>query len=978
MTASLSVPAVSVAEVRAYISNAKELQKGIEIFDARGIERPARYQNKLFAEVKGSEGQLYKVALTFTDIPRSIAASCTCPAAESRPICKHATALLIAWARAPESFAVSEAPPKVGPAKIKAGQTSAEDLMKSGIEQVITLVRELGTAGVAAVGKDRVDQIRMLGESLRENRLPRISADVFELASMLGGAGGAASAVDSGAGARAAIPSCRYTDVFADVLLTAKKLEKHLAMGQPLEERYVEELVGKTWKPSELKPITGLRLVEIAYAARETSDGFLVRESRFVDLKSGAHFSERQIVSLTDKQRHPWKRSYAASVLEGVSGSVYPGFPPRRITLDHIREELSVSAGAFEALIDLALPDVGSALAALQAHRKDVFAPDLLPVSVRVDTLFARGARIEAVDALGHALHLPDDPALEERLADALRDGRLRALIGDVGIEAALPVIHPLAAVLEGPFGAELRTLDEPGAPKRVRKDGPRLQAPRETSSWATVARVAGVSEAPIILGELREELADRLVAGLGGLGLKAMGSVSALLSGLELPQLAALADSAASRTEPTGRLNEFIKLYRGVGLALVRLAGATHVERDTLEQVPTYESVFVRRPSATLAPPEVRRLSAEGALNRYEAAVHYARYYEELPPEELSLHIYTTWADGSTGPYVARAFAGRGPEAVAAATRALDSPSGRVAKMTAVRVLQAAGGPRAEEVLHKVSEMDPDVTLRVLALDALDAIDLQKGQKEAVQRRRASIDENLARQIKSLLTESRQEDRCKAVEALVELGHRNALPVLRRVYADEKTLKVREAAAYALARLGDTEMAGAFLKLLAMRGEPEHREEIEVAIRALGRLGDVRGLPELLSAYAEGYNVATVADAIKGFGAAAMDPLIDLIESRPELIRRQAAINILEHMPADELGASLARRVSKLPASPEAGSLTAEALAERAHLLLKIADAQAKSRRIVAKALCDHIGASEEALVKNVVKIAERALGVR
>lgn len=975
MTPVFSVPAVSTLEVRAYISDAAELKKGTEIVDKQGVINPARFQSKLFGEVKGSRGEIYKVALAFTDIPRKIEASCTCEAARSRPICKHATALLIAWSRSPEAFVASDVAPSTGSVKVKEGKTTPKDMMKSGVEQVITLVRELGTAGVAAVGKDRVEQIRRLGESLREHRLRRLSADIMELASLLlpASAGGSPSEAQ---GPRAFIPSGRYIDLLADILLTARKLEKHLA-GEPLDDRYVEELIGRIWRSSELKPIFGLRLVEVTFQTRETSDGQLVRESRFVDVTTGDHYSERQEVELTSQRRHEAKKSYAMSVLEGASGGVYPGFPPKRIALDRIRDEKPAGPEVIAALLEIALPDVGSALAALQEHRRDVFAPDLLPISVRVDTLFARGSRIEAVDAKGHALHLPDDPSLEERLGNALRDARLVALLGDVGIDAALPVIHPLAAIVEGPFGAELRTLEEPAGPKRSRRGRPSLPDSREPSSWTSVARLAGVSEATIILGELREELADRLVAGLAGLGSRAMGSVATRLSDLELPQLAAVAEACAARSDSSERLRDFIKLYRGISHALVRLAGATHVERETLERVPTYESVFVRRPETRLTPSEIKKQCAEGTLNRYEAAVHFARYYEALPPEELSAHIYTTWADGSTGPYVARAFAAHGSRATDAAARVLLSPSGRVAKMTAVRVLQAAGGERAEEVLRDVVEGDEDVALRALAEDALDAIDLRRGEKEAVKKRRAARDKRLTDLVKQLLTAPQKEARCKAIEGLVELGHRGALPALRRAYSGDATFDVRKDAAYAIARLGDTEMVDAFLKLLRARDEHEIREEVEVAIKALGKLGDVRSLPELLAAYMERKCVALVADAIRELGAAALDQLLDVVEAHPKIASQQAIRNILQNIPAEELGSELARRFSERASGVGIGP-GSEALLERGLLLLHLADAQLPSRRFLAKAICDRIGASEDKFAKSLVKSAERALGLR
>jgi HEAT repeat protein len=485
------------------------------------------------------------------------------------------------------------------------------------------------------------------------------------------------------------------------------------------------------------------------------------------------------------------------------------------------------------------------------------------------------------------------------------------------------------------------------------------------------------VSEATIILGELREELADRLVAGLAGLGSRAMGSVATRLRDLELPQLAAIGEMCAARTDSSERLSDFIKLYRGISHALVRLAGATHVDRETLERVPTYESVFVRRPADRLTPADVKRLCAEGSLNRYEAAVHFAHYYEALPPEELSTHIYTAWADGSTGPYVARAFAAHGPLATDAAERVLLSPNGRVAKMTAVRVLQAAGGTRAEEVLQRVVEGMEDVALRALAEDALDALDLRGGDKDAVKKRRATRDKRLTDLVKQLLTAPQKEARCKAIKELVELGHRGALPALRRAYSGDATFDVREDAAYAIARLGDTEMVDAFLSLVKAREELEIREEVEVAIRALGKLGDVRGLPELLAAYTEERYVALVADAIRELGAAALDPLLDKIEAHPKLGPRQGVRNILQNIPAEELGGELVRRFMERASGVGIGP-EADALAERATLLLKLADAQEKSRRLVAKAICDRLSASDKPSEKMLVKQAERALGLR
>ena len=116
------------------------------------------------------------------------------------------------------------------------------------------------------------------------------------------------------------------------------------------------------------------------------------------------------------------------------------------------------------------------------------------------------------------------------------------------------------------------------------------------------------------------------------------------------------------------------------------------------------------------------------------------------------------------------------------------------------------------------------------------------------------------------------------------------------------------------------------------------------------------------------------MADAMRGFAAAAIEPLIDAIEARPELAKRRAGQGVLESLPADQLGERLARR---LAASKRATRDELAALTERAGLYLRIADVQAKSRKIVAKAICELLGSSPEEAAKGLVKLAQKALGV-
>ncbi|WP_437723118.1 HEAT repeat domain-containing protein [Sorangium sp. So ce861] len=974
------VQRIGAAELRAFIQDAGELKKGALLYDGGQLLNLARYENKLFCEARGSGASPYKVTLVYSDSPApGFKGRCTCPARTfNTAFCKHAAALLVAWARAPESFVVSDAAPPGAPGgdtarkSVKKGAANAQALMKSGVEQVSTLVRELGVAGVATIGADRVEQMEKLAEGLRENRLRRLSARTLDLAALLRGqAAGVGPAARSAGGPQAgarrgALPAVAYANLIADLLLTARKLEKHLA-GEPLDDRHVEELVGKTWKASDRKPADGLTLVEYAFSTRTTSDDFVIRESRFLDLESGRHFSEKQILPAFMAKRTEPKRSFAGEVLAGARATTYPGYPPLRLDFTDLGDKRPLDAGALDAVLARALPDAGAALAALQEHRKDVFAPDLVPVAVRVDTLFARGARLSAVDDKGEALHLPDDPALEERLAGSLRDARLRALLGDVGIDAALPTLWPLAAIVEGPLGLSLLPVVEQGAAAR--------SGPLEGSAWNAAAREAGASPAAIALGEVREELADALATGLTGLSARVTDPLAERLRDLRLEKQAALLQGLPQRPDPADRLDDFIKLYQVLEMALVRLAGATHVEREgaAIERVPTYESVAVARPDETLPPDEVARRRAAGAMNRYVAAVHHARYYASLPPDELVGSIFPIWADGTATPTLARTFAPLGAEAIAAAEKALTVKAGRVAKLTAVRVLQAVvqhGGPARDEaaaMLGRVAEHAKDAGLRALARDALDVADSAGPGGAAVRARRAARVERVQELAKALGAAPTKEERLDALKALAELGDLAALPALRRAFYADAARGVREEAAYALAQLGDVEMVETFARMLASRGEDDR--EAKIAAYALGYLGDVRGLSELLSAYAEGYKPGIVADAIRAFGPVALAPLVDLIEARPEIAKRAAALDALKKMDDTAVAGCLLERIEARRGDAD--------FAEKAQLYLKLADVHPHSRREVATAIAAALAGAEGKEAQAAIKAAQKALGV-
>ncbi|MEP7119711.1 MAG: HEAT repeat domain-containing protein [Byssovorax sp.] len=957
---------VNVGDLRGLIIDSDELAKGTKVFDDKGLQSLARHQNKVYAEAKGSGPAPYRVSLVFSESSSAIKGHCTCMAARSRPFCKHAAALLVAWSRAPESFVVSDKPLAGMPGEpkkkaVKKGDADPAAQRRDGIEQVSALVRELGVAGIGS--GEQLEAIQRIGEALRENKLRRLGARTLDLAVML----------RSATARKAPVPATAYTELLTDLRLTARKLERHLG-GEPIEDRHVEELIGKTWAKADRKPVTGLDLIEYAYLIRPTSDGFKIYESRFVDVATGTQYSEKQIDPPPPAPRREPKAVRAGAVLAGASGTTFPTFTPLRLSFTDLGDSKSIDDAALARLLTHALPDVGAALTALQEHRKDVFAPDLLPVTVRIDTLFARGARLQAVDATGNALHLPPDPQLEDRLGTALHEGRLEALIGDVGLDAALPTLWPMALVLRGPLGLELRSLIDANAPA-IKVTG----LDPDERGWVAAARAAGASEAAITLGEVREELAFAFVLGLAALGSRTTDPLSSRLRDLGLDRPAALLDSLPLKPEPADRIDDFIRIFQVLGIALMRLAGATQVDRAALAPVPTYESVFVAQPSTWIDPERVEKLRGEGKINRYEAAVHYAHHYEGLPAEELAEQIYPIWANGSAQPYVVRAFAGKGELAIAAAKKALASARGRIAKITAIRVLQAVAMPEASDapvaqlasspeatealtILRELAMNETDVGLRAGSANARDAVELQRGFADVVRARRAAEGRLVDDLCQAVISAPQFSVRAIAIEKLTTLGAVDAIPALRQAFLCDAAVKVRKEAALALGLLGDVEMADHFVDMLRRRGTND--VEAKLGARALGNLGDVRGLHELLVAYSEGYDPKILAESLRALGPVALDPLLALIETHPDLAQRKAALSVLAEQPERDLTAALVARVHASAGDPR--------LIDRSTLYLKLAGVNLDSRRVVAEAILAILPTTDEA--KALLKAAKKA----
>ena len=902
---------LTLADLREIVTDAGELAKGAKVKDDGGLAHLSRFGGKLFADASGSGAAPYKVQILFED--KGIRGRCSCMAARSRPFCKHAAALLVAWAHAPEAFAEAAAPPPgatPGEAKkkeVKRGKVDDKDLMARGIDQVGTLVRELAVSGVASLAADRVEQVRALGETLREAKLRRVSARTIELSGHLARATARADGFDAAA----------YAELIGDLLLTIRKLEKHIG-GEALADEHVEELIGKVWSKKDRKPIEGLTLVEYAFLARTTADNFLIRESRFVDIASGEHFSEKQILPAFLVKRTDAKKSWAGQLLDKASGSIYPSFSPRRLDLETPGAVGVLGQPALEALIEKTLPDVAAALLALQERRRDIFAPDALPVALRVETVLADGERLQVVDRTGAALFLPDGGEAAEALAGVLREGALAALVGDVALDGALPTLFPLAAVVRArrglglfPLGIDAATFLES---KKLRARAPAAPG-RASTRWVDIARRVGASAAAVALGEVRDEMAHALSTGLSSVTVRFAEPLAARLRDLGLGKQADLLAATAAKNDPAEKLEDFVKLHQVLGIALARLAGASQVDRARLEGVPGYDSVFVPSPEQAYAPHEIASLQAANLINRYQAAVYYGRHFGAMSPEEIAASVYPAWADGSASAFLARALAKAPAIAIEAARRVLEADRGRdrprtprVAKLTAIAVLAEVGTAEAGKVLDAVGRgKGVDQALAAHARRALE-----RGSAHAGANGRDPEVESL---VAAALHGGQKEQRIQALRTLGETAAVAAIPAMRASLTRDVSSEVREAAAYALAELGDVDSVDTFVQMLRQRAN-NNNKDAKVGAHVLGVLGDARGVDELLAAYAEGWSPGIVADALRAIGPAVLEPLLARIVAQPEIAERKAALGVIGALPVEDVTAALAARLDVTPAA--------------------------------------------------------------
>jgi hypothetical protein len=953
------IPPLPTAQLKLVVTDPEELSKGLAIADRGGLKHLARHGTKLFAEAEGSGSAPYKVQIVHYP-EKGYRGRCSCMAARTRPFCKHAAALLVLWARDTNAFAVAEAAPEpagepgapVRRTKAKTGKVDADTLMRQGVEQTMTLIRELALSGITTMSEERIAQVRALAETLRAERLRRLSARLLELAATLGVAIRDYAALDTE----------EYGAALADLWLAARRVQKHLD-GESLPLEHVETLIGRSWTKKDRTPLQGLELVEYAFVQDVTADDFVIRESRFLDLATGTHYSEKQILPAFLAKRTAPKRSYEGFLLAGAGGGRYPGFAPHRLDLSETGLFQPMADDTISRIRDQALPGVAAALGRLGDHRKDVFAPDTVPVAVRVDSLMAEGERLLALDEAGDSLLIAGDVSAQIALTSALAGAHLRVILGDLMLLGAIPALQPLALLVERNGTVTLEALPAVsaeallGARKRNRKES----APGRRPRWIDTARELGVGSAAIALGEVREELADILSEGLSALTSRRADGLVERLRQLNLAKPAALLAETAQHADPAQKIDDVVRLLQVLGIGLTRLAASRNVDRSRLAPSPLHPAIRVFPPEEVLNAEALVQELHTNRLVGHCRAIAIDRALGSFDESTLVRLGPTLFGDGSVSSLVAERYAAHPGMALELARNFLGqdmtrytmkgwSAPARVARYTAVQVLQRIQSPEARKALQSVwTGVSRDPALQNVIRRALHQNQIEKAPEAILDGLKAG----------------NWEARSEALARVINQGCLAVLPHVRRIAATDPSLQVRYRAWYAQAALLDVDAVP--LWNTTLRNRAVNDDAGREALHALAHIGDNRSIAPLLDAFEEGYKPTLVAEALRAFGPAIVPPLIDRLEARPELVERKVTVDVGAGVEWSVVNEMLAQRLAVLPP---------QSFAACALVYLKFFNKNADLQKAVAKLVQTRIeGAGMDAVPTDLKRSLSRIL---
>ncbi|MBJ6764930.1 HEAT repeat domain-containing protein [Myxococcaceae bacterium JPH2] len=921
------------AALSALITDASELAKGMALVDSEHLSELACHENQLLGRAQGSGAAKYQVTVTFGEDETDVSGVCSCPAARSRPFCKHAAGLLVAWSRMPEAFATTTAP--TPPADVpemkrgvKKGTTDSAELRQAGVEQVLSLVKELCLSGVASLALERPGQVGEVAMALRANGLPRMAERTQALAKCL-------AALHSSNGP--VFEPAEFTEQLVQMHLAARKLQRHLD-GEPMDAPLVEALIDQESTKTEQMPVSGLRLLGYGFQYHPDGDSAdtYSSERRYVDVGSGRHYRER-VPGRPNERPRPTDEGY---VLHDTTGSQYAGFAPHRVEVES-RTRLAVEHEDLKALLAVAHPNVASAVTAFIQQRQTPFTPDALPAVVRAQTLRIGKGRAHLTDEDGQALFFPTHEKLEELLHVALESVTLRAVIGDVRMREALPTLQPLALVVETADALEFIPLVKGGI-----LEPSTLSRTERTDA----AREVGASTAALALVETRDTLADLFSHGLAALEPREVAPLAARLKELGLEKPGSLLEALAGRTEPLERLDDFMKVFQGVSLAVTRLAAQVQVAPAALAPVATRPSLWAYEPEILLSPKKRWRKQAERELPPHQAAAQEAWSAARLNAEALLCGYYPHWSDAVASQRIPELLASHGERALQAARGALAAEHSRLVRHTGLRVLGALGGPEARRELEAAQQREEDFYLKRFAAATLqDLLAREAGDAEVarLKRQRRDAAAHLAavvrmQPVKPWLMEPdpdyprpgpTEEERQRAMNQLAEQNNAEVMPVLRQAVRSAGSLDTDTAMKLALLNDGTGCWRLLSLALFAVPtpGVADHPGTYGVSV-----LGDIHCAALVADACLEGRPPDRLAEAWSMFNLAGLHVLMDLAEHRPEALERKS---LREHMKPGAFmeqfePAIIARELSaRLEAIQQASDF-----AERAEGLLRLA----------------------------------------
>lgn len=391
-------------------------QRGSECFDRGEVREPARCRSKLFGEV----GDEHRATV---EIAEFVKATCSCKSARRTPFCKHAAALLIAWAKTPEAFQEIEREPAAParPPRMKRGKEDIPALVAKGLAELDALLVAFAKSGLASVTKERIGEVQRLAKDLRHYKLRRISSRLAEFHALL---------------SKPSYSLREYGDAIADLVFMSKAVAA-IQAGTLKDEAHVEEYVGVTWNLQKRPLRTGLSLLEIHYDRVRTPDGFRIETSWLVDLASGELFTDKLIVPASLRQAP--KPNRVGRVLEVAEAREFPGFPPMRLSLVSATDRAATPADFAAVRACESIPEL---FERYRRAREDVLGPDELFALVRPAAFVARDGALLARDRESRLLPLRGG----DRWPRVLASASATLLVRICGVFEA----EPIAAIAGG------------------------------------------------------------------------------------------------------------------------------------------------------------------------------------------------------------------------------------------------------------------------------------------------------------------------------------------------------------------------------------------------------------------------------------------------------------------------------------------------------------------------------------------------